>query len=472
MSRAPGSAPGFRAPVDPDRALAILDEAVSGAAADQVDVCLLGRAGEYTRFAGGRIHQPQDITEVQFLIRAIVDGHAARVATSAPDEVAGAVGSAAAMARGLARAAGRPGGATVAGERPGGQPPADWLWHADTVAFDEQQRVATVRAAHAAAAEHGGTVAGMVGRAVTQLAVASSLGVRRSTLATEALGGFTFVVGDGSAHFLDLGRSAGRLRLAEAVSQTAAQAAVSVGRRELAPGEYTVVLGPEATAELLEFLPDLGFSGELAAHGVGVCASRSGQQLASPLVTVADDAGSEFGLPIGFDLEGVPKRRVPFFTAGQVGEPVTDLHTAALLGTTATGHAHIAREQVPEPKAANIVMSAGASTEAELVAGVAHGVYLQRFWYTRLVDRVAGTITGVTRDACFEIRDGVLTAPLTGMRFTQSVLDLLATVDGVGDRVRSAPVMNVWNSATTAPAIRAHGFRLGARPAPREATVS
>jgi predicted Zn-dependent protease len=66
-------------------------------------------------------------------------------------------------------------------------------------------------------------------------------------------------------------------------------------------------------------------------------------------VDVADDGGADVGLPIGFDIEGVTKRRVDFFRHGLVGEAVTDLATAAALGRASTGHAHIAREQVPEP---------------------------------------------------------------------------------------------------------------------------
>src|SRR6202012_42235 len=109
------------------------------------------------------------------------------------------------------------------------------------------------------------------------------------------------------------------------------------------------------------------------------------------------------------------------------------------------GHAHIAREQVPGPAAANIVMAPGTATEADLIAGVERGGYLQRFWSPRLVDRSAGTITGVTRDACFLIEDGRLAAPLAGLRFTESVIDVLAQAEAAGRELRSQPVMNVWN---------------------------
>ena len=462
----------FGPAVDPDEALATLAAVVHGSGADAFDAFLLGRTGQYTRFADGRIHQPQDITEVQVMVRAIVDGHAARAATSSLRGAAAAAATAARMARALA--AGRPPGhaavATAADFPVGTDIPLELRWHASTAGFDEGQRVALVRSAVSTAAAAGGTAAGMIGRAVTQQVAVSSAGIARSTVASEATGGFTMAVDDGTSHHLDLGRSADRLQLPAAIAAGVDLAVAGRGRTELPPGEYTVVLGPEATAELLEFLPGFGFSGELAAAGVGLWVSSAGQQVGSELLDIADDALADIGLPIGFDIEGVPKQRVPLLAAGRVGAPVTDLRTARQLGRISTGHAHIAREEVPETRAANILMRPGGSTETELIAGVARGVYLQRFWYTRMVDRTAGTITGVTRDACFEIVDGRLGRPLAGMRFTQSVLALLAAVDGVGDVARTFPAMNVWNGAVTAPAIRAAGFRLGTAPVTEKAT--
>ena len=142
------------------------------------------------------------------------------------------------------------------------------------------------------------------------------------------------------------------------MSRAVAQARAGRGRADLPAGRYPVVLGAEAVGELLGFLPDVGFTGTLAAAGIGITA-QAGQPLAAPLVNVADDGGADVGLPIGFDIEGVTKRRVDFFRHGLVGEAVTDLATAAALGRPSTGHAHIAREQVPEPTAPNIVMPAG-----------------------------------------------------------------------------------------------------------------
>jgi PmbA protein len=451
----------MQAPLNEARTMEALGAALRSTAADEFEISVLARSGEYTRFAGQVIHQPQDIVEVQYLVRALVNGHPYRVATSTAADLERAVAAAAAGARTRAELSKKAGQVRLAGPQPDTAPGT--LWYADTEAYDVTARTSLAKRAMAEAIEAGGEAAGMLGCAVTQQLVATTAGIRRATAATEASGSLTATIDDGTAHWVDLSRSAGRLDVARSVSRTVAQAQAGRDRADLPAGTYPVVLGAEAVGELLGFLPDVGFAGTLAAAGIGITA-RAGQPLAASLVDVADDGGADVGLPIGFDIEGVTKRRVDFFRHGVVGEAVTDLATAAALGRPSTGHAHIAREQVPEPTAPNIVMSGGTHPEDELVAQLERGVYLQRFWYTRLVDRITGTITGVTRDACFLIEDGRLTTPLNGMRFTESVLGVLAGVEAIGADVRSQPIPNVWNGSISAPSIRSAAFRLGAAP--------
>jgi PmbA protein len=465
----------MQAPLNEARTMEALDAALRSTAADEFEISVLARSGEYTRFAGQVIHQPQDIVEVQYLVRALVNGHPYRVATSTAADLERALAAAADGARTRAKLSPATGqvrladaddaddaaGANGVAGHPG-EPKAPY-WYSDTEAYDVAARSALAREAMAAALAAGGEAAGMFGRAVTQQLVATSAGIRRQIAATEASGALTVTIADGTAHWVDLSRSASRLDVAGSVSRALAQARAGRGRVDLPAGRYPVVLGAEAVGDLLGFLPDVGFAGTLAAAGIGITA-QAGQPLAASRVDVADDGGADVGLPIGFDIEGVTKRRVDFFRHGVVGEAVTDLATAAALGRPSTGHAHIAREQVPEPTAANIVMSGGTHPEDELIAQLERGVYLQRFWYTRLVDRITGTITGVTRDACFLIEDGRLTTPLNGMRFTESVLGVLAGVEAIGADVRSQPIPNVWNGSISAPSVRSAAFRLGAAP--------
>jgi PmbA protein len=444
--------------VGAEQALEVLGAAVSGAAADHVEIFLASRIGRHTRFAADRIHQPQTIVECQVMVRAVVGSGSARVAVSDPQSAGAAVAAAAEMARLRDGGPAAPHG--VAGAAPA---PAAGLWHQATLAWDEGARSDLAVQIMADAQAAGGTATGVLTTAITELAVATSGGQRVHGAATEA--GFTLTVrvGEASSYAGDLGRDASQLDVAERAAATIADAARPGAPVPVPDGVHDVVFGGLAAGELIGFLPDFGFTGPAVEAGIGLAASRPGQALAPAAITVADDAGAATGLPFPFDQEGIPKRRVELIAAGTVGAAVSDLASAAATGGRSTGHAHIARESSPYPEAANLVMTPGQATEEELIAGVERGLYIQRLWYNRLVDAEAGTVVGTSRDGCYLIEDGALTSRLAGGRWNESVLGALARTDGLGRRLISQPVPNVWNGCVTAPAIRVRGFRFGSR---------
>lgn len=446
-----------------DRSLAELEAALAGAAADHVEIFLATRIGHHTRFAHTRVHQPQTIVECQVMVRAVAGTGSGRVAVSDLSQAAAAVSQATELARrrdGLG-GAGAPYG--VAGPAP--VPDLTGLWHESTEAWDEGARSGQAGQIMDGARAAGGTAAGVLTAAVTELAVVTSAGQRAHAAATEAGFALTIRVGEASSYAADLGRDVRQLEVGERAALTIAQAA----RAAAAPlipvpdGVHDVVFGGLATGELIGFLPDFGFTAPAVAAGIGLAATRTGAELAPAAVTVADDALGGAGLPFPFDFEGTPKRRVELIAAGRVGGAVSDLASAGATGGVSTGHAHIARESSPAPEAASLIMSAGQASEDDLIAGVERGLYIQRLWYNRLVDAEAGTVVGTSRDGCFLISGGQLTAGLAGGRFNESVLGALARTDGIGRRLVSQPVPNVWNGCATAPAIRVRGFRFGAR---------
>ncbi len=197
------SAQSFEPPVPPDHLLDHLAAAVKTTGADAVEIALLGRAGEYTRFAGERVHQPQDITETQFTVRAIVDGARGpcghrRDRRPRRDRRSG-------RTSGPGPREARAGSGCRHGGRARRRCRTCSLWHEDTAAFDgaERGRLAAWTMATAVAAD--GSAAGMFGRAVTQLAVVNSAGVAHHMVATEASGSLTAIVSDGT---VALGRPA------------------------------------------------------------------------------------------------------------------------------------------------------------------------------------------------------------------------------------------------------------------------
>jgi PmbA protein len=446
-----------------DRALTALEEALSAAAADQVEIFVAARTGEHTRFAGERVHQPQTIIECQVMVRAVAGTGSARVAVSSLDAARDAVVAASEMAKRRDGAGGPANSAPhdVASYADVGRPAG--LWHEATLAFDAGARSELAGRIMESARSARVTSAGVLTTAITELAVATSGGQRCYGAATEAGFSLTARAGEASSYVADLGRDASALGVQERAAAAIGQAAATGEVIAVPDGVHDVVFGGLATGELIGFVPDFGFTAPAVAAGIGLAATRPQAILAPPDITVADDATVEAGLPFPFDCEGTPKDRVELISAGRVGDPVSDRASAAATGGLSTGHAHIARESSPAPEAANLIMMPGGASEAELIAGVERGLYIQRLWYNRLVDAEAGTVVGTSRDGCFLIEDGKLTTGLKTGRFTESVLGALARTDGVGSRLISQPVPNVWNGCCSAPAIRVRGFRFGSR---------
>ena len=233
------------------------------------------------------------------------------------------------------------------------------------------------------------------------------------------------------------------------------------GATDLEPGTYRVVLEPPAVATLIEYLSYAGFGAKQVLEGESFLEARAGQKVADPAVTVADDVGHPRSVGIGFDFEGVPRQRVAVIDAGVATGPVSDTRTAPKLDGATTGHFSGSDEF--GPYASNVVLEAGDRSTEELIGAVDDGLLVTRFHYVNVLDRPETLLTGMTRDGTFRIRGGEIAEPVHNFRFTQSVLEALASVEGVGRDLRAfAPEFGSFGS-TVAPALAIGEFRFTSR---------
>jgi PmbA protein len=245
------------------------------------------------------------------------------------------------------------------------------------------------------------------------------------------------------------------------VAATARRAAEKASRGgepiDIEPSAFEVVLEPPAVATLLEYLAYSGFGAKQVIEGESFLATKTGSAVAAPHITVADDVSHPGSIGIGFDLEGHPKKRVAVIDSGTATGPVSDLRTARKLGTESTGHASGSNEF--GPYASNIVLEGGDTSTEELIGGVKDGLLVTRFHYVNILDRPETLLTGMTRDGTFKIVDGEVAQPVHNLRFTQSVLEALASAVAVGSEVQTfGPEWGAFGSTAT-PALRIGEFR-------------
>jgi predicted Zn-dependent protease len=225
----------------------------------------------------------------------------------------------------------------------------------------------------------------------------------------------------------------------------------------LEAGRYPVVMEEAAIGELLEYISDIGF-GALAVEE-GRSFMRLGERITGSGIDIWDDGLDPAGLPMPFDFEGVPKKRVDLIREGVATGLVYDLATAARAGVESTGHGLPAPNPYG-PIATNVFMAGGtAADKQELCAGIERGLWVTRLWYVNVVEPTRAVLTGMTRDGTFLIEDGRVTRPVKNMRFTQSITDAFA---GCSAATRETMLVAgsdySYTAAYSAPALRMDSF--------------
>jgi predicted Zn-dependent protease len=248
--------------------------------------------------------------------------------------------------------------------------------------------------------------------------------------------------------------------------RAAAKARASVRPRELAPGRYEVVLEPTAVVDLMQLMAFYGFNGKAMLEQRSFV-ELGAAQFDESVFLVDDPIGPE-GTGLPFDVEGTPKRMMPFIEAGVSQATAHDRRSAAQAGAVSTGHAvpggsswgalatnlHLLPAFGDGPPS-EVDGPAADSSVGALVEQVERGLLVSDFWYTRVLDPRTLVVTGLTRNGVWLIEDGVITAPVQNLRFTQSYPQSLAPggVLGIGTHAHAIPAG--WDVLTyRAPALR------------------
>ena len=386
----------------------------------------------HSRFARSVPTQATAIADTTVHVLALRDGHVGTATTNAlDDDGLRAVTSEAAHA---ASAAAERGPGRYPG-LPEPQPAARHAGHdAETANLGPGTTGAALAAAFDVAREHGVEAFGLWSGGEVRTAIASTTGIRAEDAVTDAYCKVMLRDDEGRSGFASHHAVATGAIDGEAVAREAATKLPRGDRVELEPGTYPVVLGEHAVGLLLAFLGGLAFDGLAHAEGRGSLSGRLGERIAPATVTLTDDPRAAATLPRAIDAEGVPKHAVALIDAGIARSVVHDTRSAAIAGVASTGHALLPGGSPFGAAPTNLVLAGG--DEADPVASIERGVYVNRFWYVNPVDAKATLLTGVTRDGTFLIEDGRITRPVRDMRFTDTVLGVLERTEGLGTTPR------------------------------------
>lgn len=416
----------------PDEVRALAQAAlahVSGA--DEAEALVFAQASALTRFANNRIHQNVASEDTSVSVRAVVGKRVGVASTNRTDES----GLAAVCAAAVEAARTSPEDPDFPGLPAGGPIEHPTRAHVSTRQYGARERGEAVHAIIGQSRQRDCVAAGTVAINDAVTAVANTVGADAVMPATACNATVLSTGPDGGSGWASFfSTDASELDADSLGDQAATLALRTANPRSLDPGTYTVVLAPEAVADIVRFLGWYGMSAKAVEEGRSFMTGHMGERILSPLITILDDALGATASGLTFDFEGVPKRRVALIEAGVASAAVTDSYWAAKTGMPDTGHALPAPNSMG-PLPLDLLMGPGGSTIAEMISAVERGVYVTRFHYVNIEDPVRATLTGMTRDGTLMIEGGRLTNPVRNLRFTQSAVEALRNVRAVGSDV-------------------------------------
>jgi PmbA protein len=254
--------------------------------------------------------------------------------------------------------------------------------------------------------------------------------------------------GDGGMerdYWYTTGRGLSDLEPPEQVGRTAAERTLRrLGARQAPTGEVPVVFDPETAAEILGTLFS-AISGYAVFRSATFLKDRLGEEVASPLLTLVDDGRRRRGLGSRpFDGEGLPTRRNVPVERGVLRHWLCDAYSARKVGAKSTGSARRGVAGGPGVGAGNLCFEPGTSPPAEILEGVARGLYV-----TDLVGFGVNVVTGDYSQGAVGhwIENGRLTHPVHEVTIAGKLGDMLRDVDAVGDDL-------VFRGSSASPTIR------------------
>ncbi|MDD2336844.1 MAG: TldD/PmbA family protein [Geobacteraceae bacterium] len=220
----------------------------------------------------------------------------------------------------------------------------------------------------------------------------------------------------------------------EEVARTATgRALMMLSARKAPAGSMPVVISSEAGGTMVHEAIGHGLEADLAQAGMSVYTGKIGTQVASPLITVIDDATIPHARgSFSHDDEGVAAQKTVLVEKGILKCYLYDRLSAMKDGCASTGNGR--RESYnakPIVRMTNTLIAPGESSPEAIVREVQQGLFVKKMG--------GGQVNTVTGDFVFEvsegylIQNGIIGEPVRGATLTGNGPEVLKKVTKIGN---------------------------------------
>ncbi len=222
-----------------------------------------------------------------------------------------------------------------------------------------------------------------------------------------------------------------KLDAPKAIGEEAARRVIKrLGGKKIKSQAVPVVLDPSVASSFVGMIFGAAAGGNIYRRS-SYMVDKVGQEVASPTVTIVDDATMVDGLASRpFDAEGVKSSSFTLIENGVLKTYVCDSYAARRLNAKVTGNAGRSYQSAPGVGASNLFLKNGKDTPKDIIKSVKNGLYL--------TDMFGSGINSVTGDfsqgaSGFWIENGEITYPVQEITIAGNVLKVLKNVQAIGN---------------------------------------
>ena len=220
----------------------------------------------------------------------------------------------------------------------------------------------------------------------------------------------------------------------EELAQTAAQRAITKLNARPAPsGAMPVVIGSGGGGVLFHEACGHGLEADLVKKQASVFAERTGEQVASELVTLIDDGAmaKEWGA-FAIDDEGHPAQKNTLIQDGILMDYMWDGLRSRSHGRKSSGNGRRQSYMVlPMVRMTNTYIANGKTDPADIIADTKHGVYVAHLGGGQVNTATGDFVFGMTE--AYLIEDGKVTAPIREGNLIGNGPEVLNQIDALGN---------------------------------------
>ncbi len=260
--------------------------------------------------------------------------------------------------------------------------------------------------------------------------------------------------GTSSGYFLRSHYDIGKLDTRRIARESIRKALEGGNARTIDPGIYTVILEPQAVADLLGNL-SFAFNARNADEGRSVYSApggktRLGEKIFDKRISIYSDPWNS-ELPGSQSAQGgIPAEKIFLVRNGVLENLVYNRFWAKQKG----------KEPTAGPVNTIFEASGPVATIDDMIKSTTKGILVSRFWYIRSTDARTASSTGLTRDGVWFIENGKIAYPVKNFRFNQSITQMLApgNVEMIGTPERVGSSEGGGAGASLLPALKLKAF--------------